>query len=255
MAPLAREMGDDELAQKLERDAAELKERFNRDFWLEDVGYFALALDGEKRPVPTVTSNPGHCLWSRIVDERLAPRVAKRLLEPGLSSGWGIRTLSSRHPAFDPIGYHTGTIWPHDNSLIAQGLKRYGFDGEAQGVLDQLIDAGGYFPYSRFPEVFCGFSKDEVPVPVQYPVACRPQAWASGAPLLMVRAYGGLSADSARRRLTIVRPRLPSWLDSVELRGMHVADTRLDLSFVNSDGVTAVQVTRKEGDLEVVIRQ
>ena len=255
MAPLAREMGDEELARRLEREAVELKERFNRDFWLEDVGYFALALDGEKRPVPTVTSNPGHCLWSRIVDDRLAPHVAKRLLEPGLSSGWGIRTLSSRHRAFDPIGYHTGTIWPHDNSLIAQGLKRYGFDAEAQQVLDQLIAAGAYFPYSRYPELFCGFAADEVPVPVQYPVACRPQAWASASPLLMVRAYGGLSADSARGALTVVRPGLPSWLDSVELLGMRVGGTRLDLAFVNSDGVTAVQVSRKVGDLEVVIRQ
>ncbi|HEX6262865.1 MAG TPA: glycogen debranching N-terminal domain-containing protein [Actinomycetota bacterium] len=255
MAQLAREMGEEGLAARLESEAAELKERFNRDFWEEETGFFALALDGRKRRVPTITSNPGHCLWSRIVDRRLAPQVVKRLMDPGLLSGWGIRTLSSRHPVYDPIGYHTGTIWPHDNSLIAQGLKRYGFDAEAQDVLDQLTAAGRFFPYSRFPEVFCGFSSDEVPVPVEYPVACRPHAWASAAPLLMVRAYGGLSADSARRRLTIERPRLPDWLTGIELRGMHVAGARLDLSFVNSDGVTAVKVDHKRGDLEVVIRQ
>jgi glycogen debranching enzyme len=255
MALVARDLGESELADRLEREAAELKRRFNRDFWMEEEGYYALALDAHKRPVRTITSNPGHCLWSGIVDEEKAERVARRLLSPSLSSGWGIRTLATRQPVYDPIGYHNGTIWPHDNSIIAQGLKRYGFDQEAHDVLEQLTRAGAFFPNARFPELFCGFSADEVPVPVQFPVACRPQAWASAAPLLMVRAYGGLSADAANGRLFIVRPRLPRWLERLELRGLRVGRARLDLVFTNQDGVTAAQVARKEGQLDVLIRQ
>jgi glycogen debranching enzyme len=255
VARLASDLGDRELAEKLEREAADLRERFNRDFWLEQPGYFALALDGEKRPVGTVTSNPGHCLWSRIVDEDKAGKVVRRLLSPALASGWGIRTLAARQAPYDPIGYHTGTVWPHDNALIAHGMRRYGFDREARQVLDGLALAGAFFPYARFPELFCGFSAEEVPVPVQYPVACRPQAWASGSPLLMVRTYAGLSADAPRGVLYIDRPRLPVWLDRVEVLGMRVGASRLDLVLTNNDGVTATEVPRKEGDLEVLIRQ
>jgi glycogen debranching enzyme len=255
VARVARDLGEHALAEQLERQAAELKERFNRDFWMKEAGYFALALDGEKRQVKTITSNPGHCLWSRIVDDDKAPKVVRRLLSPALSSGWGIRTLAARQRPYDPIGYHTGTVWPHDNALIAHGMRRYGFDREARQVLDQLALAGAFFPYARFPEVFCGFSAEEVPVPVQYPVACRPQAWASGAPLLMIRSYGGLSADAPAGRLYIDRPRLPGWLERMEILGMRVGDARLDLSFTNREGVTATEVPRKEGEIEVLIRQ
>jgi glycogen debranching enzyme len=255
VARLARDLGEEELADRLAREAAELKERFNRDFWLEDQGFFALALDGSKRPVRTITSNPGHCLWSWIVDEDKAAKVVRRLVSPALNSGWGIRTLAMKQAPYDPIGYHTGSVWPHDNALIAHGMKRYGFDREARQVLDQVALAGAYFPYARFPEVFCGFSAEEVPAPVQYPVACRPQAWASGAPLLMIRSYGGLNADAPNRRLFINRPRLPSWLARIEVLGLRVGEARLDLVFSNNDGVTATEVPRKEGDLEVLIRQ
>jgi glycogen debranching enzyme len=255
MVRVARDLGEEDVARQLEKEAEELRTRFNRDFWLDKEGYFALALDGEKRPVPTITSNPGHCLWSQIVDPALAPRVARRLTSPALLSGWGIRTLARKQGAYDPIGYHTGSIWPHDNALIAHGLKRYGFDQEAVGVLDQVAAAGAHFPYARFPELFCGFSSEEVPVPVQYPVACRPQAWSSGAPLLMVRSYGGLTADAPNKRLFIVRPRLPHWLERVEVLGLRVGEARVDLVFTSHEGVTAVQVPRKQGDLEVLIRQ
>jgi glycogen debranching enzyme len=254
-ARLARDLDDPDLADRLDKEADELKERFNRDFWIEDQGFYALALDGSKRPVETLTSNPGHCLWSRIIDEARAPKVVRRLLSPALSSGWGIRTLAAKQTPYDPIGYHTGSVWPHDNALIAHGMRRYGFDRESQQVLDQLALAGAFFPYARFPEVFCGFSADEVPVPVQYPVACRPQAWASGAPLLMIRSYGGFSADAARGVLYIDRPRLPSWLQRIEILGMRVGDARLDLVFSNNNGVTATEIPRKDGELEVLIRQ
>jgi glycogen debranching enzyme len=255
IARLARDLGEHDLAEHLDKEAAELRDRFNRDFWMEEQGFYCLALDGEKRQVTTITSNPGHCLWSRIVDDDKASKVVRRLLSPALSSGWGIRTLATRQGAYDPIGYHTGSVWPHDNALIAHGMKRYGFDREARQVLDQLALAGAFFPYARFPELFCGFSAEEVPVPVQYPVACRPQAWASGAPLLMIRSYGGLSADAPNGRLFIERPHLPSWLDRIEVLGMRVGQARLDLVFTNNQGVTATEVPRKEGEIEVLIRQ
>jgi glycogen debranching enzyme len=254
VARLARKLGEEDLAARLEKEAADLKQRFNRDFWMEAEGYFALALDGDKQMVRTITSNPGHCLWSQVVDEDKAARVARKLVSPALSSGWGIRTLAARQPCFDPLGYHTGTVWPHDSALVAHGLKLYGFDQEAMNLIDQLTGAGFHFPLGRFPELFCGFARDDVPLPVEYPVSCRPQAWASGAPLLMLRSYLGLVADAVEERLFVIRPRLPAWLDRMEILGMRVGSSRLDLTFSSRDGVTATQVPRKEGDVEVLIR-
>jgi glycogen debranching enzyme len=251
---LAKDLGHHDLATRLEREAAELKERFNRDFWMERDGYFALALDGAKKQVATITSNPGHCLWSGIVDEVKAARVARRLLGPGLSSGWGIRTLASKQQPYDPLGYHTGTVWPHDNALIAHGLRLSGFDADSLRLVDQLIQAGSYFSLGRFPELFCGFSRDDVPRPVEYPVACRPQAWSSGTPLLMLRSYTGMTADAPDGKLYIVRPHLPDWLERCEIIGLRVGEARVDLTFSTRDGVTATQVPRKEGDVEVMIR-
>jgi glycogen debranching enzyme len=254
-AALARSLGENDLAERLEQEATSLKDRFNRDFWMEGESYYALALDGSKRQVTTITSNPGQALWSGIVDADKAPRVARKLLSSQLSTGWGIRTLGARQRAYDPVGYHTGTVWPHDNALIAHGLKRYGLDRESMKVIDQLMAAGSHFALARYPELFCGYSIEEVPLPVEYPVACRPQAWASGAPLLMLRSYGGISADAPNGVLYIVRPRLPAWLTEIDLVGMRVGKARVDLTFTNRDGVTAVQVQRKEGDLDILIRQ
>jgi glycogen debranching enzyme len=255
LVALAQALGEDDQADRLAREAAELKDRFNRDFWLEKESYFALALDGDKQPVTTITSNPGHCLWSQIVHEDKAGKVARKLTGPGMSSGWGIRTLASRQGAFDPLGYHTGTVWPHDNALIAHGLKSYGFDREAMKVIDQLSLAGQYFSLARYPELFCGFSREDAPVPVQYPVACRPQAWSSGAPLLMLRSYAGISADAPDGKLYIVKPELPSWLERADVVGMRVGRARVDLTITSRDGVTATQIPRKEGDIEVLIKQ
>jgi glycogen debranching enzyme len=254
-AEMARVLGDDALADRLEKEASDLKERFNREFWMEKEGYYALALDGEHRQVATITSNPGHALWTAIADDDKAAKVARKLLSPALSSGYGIRTLAEGQAPYDPIGYHTGSVWPHDCALIAHGLKRYGFDREAMKVIDQVSAAGAHFPLARFPELFCGFSREQVPEPVQYPVACRPQAWSSGAPLLMLRSYGGITADAPNGVLYIHRPSLPAWLEQIEVLGMRVGKARVDLTFTRTDDVTSVQVPRKEGDLEVLIRQ
>jgi glycogen debranching enzyme len=254
VARVAHALGHADVARDLENKASKLHERFNEDFWMPDQGYYAVALDGNKKQVKSVTSNPGHCLWSRIIDKSRAARVVRTLLSPDMSTGWGIRTLSARNPAFDPIGYHTGTVWPHDNSLIAHGMKLNGFDDAANKVVDQLSMCGAYFPAGRFPELFCGFPRSEVPVPVEYPVACRPQAWATGATLLMVRSYGGISADAPHGTLYIVRPTLPFWLTRSDIIGMRVGDARVDLAFHAHDGVTGSQVLRKDGELDVLIR-
>ena len=254
VAHVAAAIGHADVAAELEQKAEKLKQRFNEDFWMPDLGYYAVALDGNKEQVRSITSNPGHGLWSRIIDEARAGRVVRRLLAPDMSSGWGIRTLSQKNPAYDPIGYHTGTVWPHDNSLIAHGMKLMGYDDAANKVIDQLSMAGGYFPAGRFPELFCGFARDDVPVPVEYPVACRPQAWATGATMLMVRSYGGISADAPAKTLYIVRPTLPFWLSRQDIIDLRVGGGRLDLAFHSHEGVTGAQVLRKDGDLDVLIR-
>ncbi|MBI4729103.1 MAG: amylo-alpha-1,6-glucosidase [Acidobacteria bacterium] len=251
---VARALGHVEAAEEAESSAAWLKAQFNRDFWMPEEGYYAVALDGDKRQVASITSNPGHCLWTLIADDDKAARVAKRLMSPELASGWGIRTLSAKNPAYDPIGYHTGSVWPHDNAIIAHGLKLYGFDEECIRLIDQLSLAGSFFRDARFPELFCGFSREDVPVPVEYPVACRPQAWATGAPLLMMRSYAGMRAEAPSGQFGVVRPQLPFWLERAEIIGMMVGDVRLDLLFTCHNGVTGVQVTRRDGDLDVVVR-
>jgi glycogen debranching enzyme len=254
LVSVARALGHEDLAQDLQRQAAELKERFNRDFWSNDLNTFAVGLDGEKRQIRSVASNAGHCLWSGIVEPQHAVRMARRLMQPDMLSGWGIRSLSAMNPGFDPIGYHTGSVWPHDNSLIAHGLMVQGFTDESNRVINELALAGAHFDASRYPELFCGYAREDVPVPVEYPVACRPQAWSTGAPLLMMRSYAGMSADAPNKTLQIVRPALPNWLERAEMVGLRVGDARVDLLFVQREGTTGVQVTRKDGDLDVIVR-
>jgi glycogen debranching enzyme len=188
-ARLARDIWDDEqLAARQEQAAQTLKERFNRDFWDEEQGTFLLALSGRghKRRVGAVTSNPGQLLWSGIVDEELAPRVVDRLLQPDMFSGWGIRTMSSKERAYNPLQYHNGTVWPHDTALIAAGMRRYGFRAESARLVRALFDAATAFGH-RLPELFAGFERDETDLPVRYPAALVPQAWAAAAPLLALR--------------------------------------------------------------------
>jgi glycogen debranching enzyme len=217
-ARLAREVWDDvALAERLEREAAELKRRFNEDFWVADREYYALALDGEKRQVDSLTSNIGHLLWSGIVDNDKAEAVARHLMSERLFSGWGVRTMAVGDGGYNPIGYHNGTVWPHDNSLIAHGLYRYGFREEAGRIAKAILEAAAYF-HHRLPEVFAGYPRESTFFPVEYPTACSPQAWASGAPLLFIRTMLGLEPGSE------TEPHFPSGIDRIELRGG--SDTR-----------------------------
>jgi len=204
---------DEELATRLEREAADLKRRFNRDFWVDDGQYFALALDPHGAQVDSLTSNNGHLLWSGIVDKSKAKAVARHLLGPRLFSGWGVRTLAEGEGRYNPIGYHVGTVWPFDNSFIAWGLRRYGFKEEAAAVAAGILEAAEFFD-GRLPEAFGGYERGETRYPVQYPTACSPQAWSTGTPLLLLRTMLGLEPQGEH---LIVDPALPDTIGHLEL--------------------------------------
>ncbi|MFG2063255.1 glycogen debranching N-terminal domain-containing protein [Micromonospora sp. NPDC048871] len=204
---------DPQYADQLEREAAALKERFNRDFWLPDREYYALALDRDGTPVDALSSNIGHLLWSGIVDESKAGRIAEHLLGPRLFSGWGVRTLADDQGRYNPIGYHVGTVWPFDNSLIAWGLWKYGFRDEAARICESMLAASHYFN-GRLPEAFAGYERDLTDFPVQYPTACSPQAWSAGTPLLLLRILLGLEPEDEH---LIIDPYLPQGMGRVEL--------------------------------------
>ncbi|WP_406040327.1 amylo-alpha-1,6-glucosidase [Micromonospora sp. NBC_00898] len=213
-ARMAREFWNDPAyADRLEREAAELKERFNRDFWIPEREYYALALDPEGRHVDALSSNIGHLLWSGIVDESRAGLIADHLLGPRLFSGWGVRTLADDQGRYNPIGYHVGTVWPFDNSIIAWGLSKYGFREEAGRICDAMLSASRFFD-GRLPEAFAGYERDLTDYPVQYPTACSPQAWSAGTPLLLLRVMLGLEPQGEH---LIIDPAVPEGMGRVEL--------------------------------------
>ncbi|MBQ1071652.1 amylo-alpha-1,6-glucosidase [Micromonospora sp. C31] len=213
-ARLAREFwGDPDFAARLEQEAAALKERFNRDFWVDDGEYYALALDPDGRQCDVLSSNIGHLLWSGIVDEDRAGRIAEHLVGPRLFTGWGVRTLAEGEIRYNPIGYHNGTIWPFDNSFIAWGLRRYGFAEEAAVVASGILDAATYFQ-GRLPEAFGGYPRELTKFPVEYPTACSPQAWSTGTPLLLLRTMLGLEPHEGH---LAVEPRLPIGMGRIEV--------------------------------------
>ena len=224
-ARFARELWDDpEFAERLESEAAALKQRFNRDFWLVDREFFAVALDGEKRQVDSLTSNIGHLLWSGIVDDDKADALARHLLSDALFSGWGVRTMADGEGGYNPIEYHNGTVWPHDNAFVAAGLARYGYREEAARVAMAILEAATYFRY-RLPEVFAGYPRALTNFPVEYPTASSPQAWATGTPFLLLRTLLGLEPDGDE---LAVDPALPDGIASISLRGIPGRWSRAD---------------------------
>ncbi|MBX6342202.1 MAG: amylo-alpha-1,6-glucosidase, partial [Thermomicrobiaceae bacterium] len=192
LADLYETVGRVEDGARLRAEARELRRRIHDAFWLPREGYYALALDGRKRPVDSVTSNPGHLLWAGAVEEPYAGMVAERLLAPDLFTGWGVRTMSAEMAAYSPISYHNGSVWPHDNALIVAGLRRYGYDVAASAIAEGLIAATRWFDEHRLPELFCGYDRRRTPFPVNYPVACAPQAWAAGSVVLLVQELAGI---------------------------------------------------------------
>ncbi|HIK29719.1 MAG: amylo-alpha-1,6-glucosidase [Oscillatoriaceae bacterium SKW80] len=242
-----------DLADRWEEEARDLKMRFNRDFWVEDLDFCALALDGDGKPVDSITSNPGHCLSLGIFTEEKARSVAERLRAPDMFSGWGIRTLSSLSPAYNPMGYHVGSVWPHDNALIAVGLRSLGLIDQALELAGGLFDMMQHQPYKRPPELFCGYERTDNDWPVRYPVACSPQAWASGSIFQLLQTMVNLVPDAPNNYLRIIDPALPDRINRLSLKNLRVGTTLLDLEFERSGNTTACRVAKKRGNLRVVI--
>jgi glycogen debranching enzyme len=240
-AELARDVWRDrELAQRLDDEADELRRRFDEAFWIEERGgYYALALDGEKRQVDSLCSNIGHLLWSGIVPPARVDAIVDQLMGDELWSGWGVRTMSTGDAGYNPLSYHNGTVWPHDNSIIAAGLGRYARWPEAQRVVQRMMTAAQHFDY-QLPEVFAGLRRSETPFPIAYPTAARPQAWAAGTPVLLLQVLLGLQPDRRRHALvTVAPPELPSWAGSIRLSGIRAFDRLWDARL--EDGAVRVE--------------
>ncbi len=231
--------------------AARLFTRFNIAFWDEESEFYAFCLDGEKRKVLTVASNPGHCLWSGIVPPDRAARVVRRLMQQDMWSGWGIRTLSAKNPSFNPFSYQNGSVWPHDNGIIALGFRRYGFREEAAMIAHDVFLAGGFFTQNQLPELYAGIRRDGTSFPVQYLGANVPQAWAAGSIFTFLQALLGFVPDAPRDRL-VVDPYLPRWLPDVTVRGLRVGAQKLDIRFARDGDTTGFEILR--GDPACVVR-
>ena len=253
LARLARRRGDWEFADRLERAAAQLQADFDKAFWVPELGFYAMALDGDKRQVATLGSNAGQALWSGIVPPEHAVVLADRLLQPDLFSGWGIRTYAAGQAGFNPVGYHTGSIWPHDNALIAAGLKATGAADAANLLAGRLIEAAQWFPDLRLPELFCGFGRDDVGAPVAYPVACSPQAWAAAAPISLITTMLGLRADASSGQLELLHPTLPAWLTKLTIKGLVIGDASVDLLVHSWRGRTSAELIDRRGPIHVLI--
>jgi glycogen debranching enzyme len=247
-------LGDTPRADRLRSEAVALRAAFNDAFWDPDEGFFVLALDGRKEQVRSVTSNPAHCLYCGIVDDGKARLVEERLMAPDMFSGWGIRTLSSGSPAYNPMSYHNGSVWPHDNAIAAAGLKRYGFDSATHRIASGLFDVASGARDFRLPELLCGFQRDESRAIVAYPVACIPQAWAAAAPFMLVQALLGISAHAPENTLTVDRPRLPTWLGSAEIRDLRLGRSKVSLAFhYSAAGSTSFSLVEQQGDVRVTM--
>nr|HEX4315304.1 glycogen debranching N-terminal domain-containing protein [Kofleriaceae bacterium] len=252
-ADIARALGYDDDAAQLEAAADRLRRHFERAFWVDRLGTYALALDKDKKPCEVIASNAGHVLWTGIASPERAASVARVLFADGSFTGWGIRTLDTSAARFNPISYHDGSVWPHDNALIAMGLARYGFKAECARLLGALFDASHHFELQRMPELFCGFPRRPFVGPTLYPVACAPQSWAAGAAFLLLQACLGLSIDAPRRRVVLDRSRLPANLHEVTIEGLRVAGAAIDLVCERRGDDVSVQLSRRDGSIDVSI--
>jgi glycogen debranching enzyme len=254
LARLYERDGDAARARELRQGAARLAGALER-FWLADRNFYSMALDADKRPSGALASNQGHLLWALAVPPERGAAIRDALMSREANSGWGVRTLGSGEPAFNPVGYHTGTVWPHDNALFAVGLRKYGFDEEFLRVSEGLLDAAAHFAEYRLPELFAGFTRAPYEEPVPYPVACSPQAWAAGALPFMLTSGLGLVPDGLERTLRIRRPSLPRHVARLELQGLRLAGARIDLLFERAGRAQGVALTdvQVDGDVDVVL--
>ena len=252
-ARCAARLGNDAMAGKLAAEAKLLAERFEAAFWCEELGTYALALDGAKQPCRVRTSNAGQLLFSGMVREDRARLVAADLMRPHFFSGWGIRTVALGQAHYNPMSYHDGSIWPHDNALIALGFARYGLKEPVTRVFRGLFEAATYMDLRRLPELFCGFRREKRRGPTLYPVACAPQAWASATPFTLLEAALGLEFDVQREEIRLRNPRLPPFLNEVVLRELQLGSSSVDLRIRRLDNEVSLEVLRTRGRIQVSI--
>jgi glycogen debranching enzyme len=241
-------VGYDARAEDLAIQAAAIRRTLHDRFWVEETGYYALALDGEGHQVPTITSNPGHLLFCGAALPERASRIVDVLMAEGMYTGWGVRTLARGQAIYNPLSYHNGSVWPHDNAFLALGAARVGRGDAALALLDGLYRASLHFRRLRLPELFCGLGRAEGDFLVKYPVSCSPQAWASGAFFLLLQACLGLQPDAPGRRLMIANPRLPPFLDMLDLLGLRVGRARVSLHFARHGTRTHADLVDATGD-------
>lgn len=247
-ASLMRLLADSEQADRLMECSSELMQKLEQSFWLPEHQYYAMALDRDKRPLAVMSSNPGHLLFTHTIQDQRARHVVTKLTGDGLFSGWGIRTLSEEERSYNPMSYHRGSVWPHDNSLTAFGMARYGYKQQTSAIFSALFETSLHFRDYRLPELFCGNQRHHRDEPVQYPVSCSPQAWASGTPILILTALLGLVPDASNGELRIVNPRLPEFLTFLEVRDLRVGNSRIDLDFLRQDDRTFCRVVGQRGE-------
>lgn len=256
LAQLAEVMGQEELKHRLQNQNEDFRDRFNRDFWLSELDYCALGLDGHGQPLQVIASNPGHCLGSGILTDDHARKVARRLIGEDMFSGWGIRTLSSHETAFNPMSYHNGSVWPHDNAMIARGFARLGETEWVEQTLSGLFHAARHMFYKRLPELFCGFERSqgrEGDPPVRYPVACIPQAWAAASMYSLIQSMLNFTPNAAKKTLSICSPKLPSWINVLHVNNLRVGEACIDLAFRRSQRTVTVDVKELSGELDVLV--
>ena len=251
-ARLSTMLGDAQNAALLEKQAADFRDKFEDAFWCKELNVYALALDGKKRACKVRASNAGHCLFSGIARNERGKALAQTLFAEDFYSGWGIRTLAAGEARYNPLSYHNGSVWPHDNAMIAAGLARYGFKNLAGKILLALMDVSSNLELHRLPELFCGLERREGEGPTLYPVACAPQAWAAAAPFLLIQSCLGLTVQGAHNRVVFTKPALPEGIPHLSIRGLRVGDASVDLLFEREYETVRVQVLEKQGDVEVV---
>lgn len=249
---IARQLGKKADAERYDAAAENIRALFERNFWCEDLRIYALALDGRKRKCTVVSSNSGHALFTGIADAERAQRVAARLLEPDMFSGWGVRTVGMTAARYNPMSYHNGSIWPHDNALIALGMARYGLKDGVLRIFAGLMEAAGHIELRRLPELFCGFGRRQRQGPIGYPVACAPQAWAAASPLALVQASLGLSFDHDAREVRFDTPVLPEFIDRLSLTNLTLGSSSVDLLLTRHGKDAAISVLDRRGDLRIL---
>ncbi|HET9355381.1 MAG TPA: glycogen debranching N-terminal domain-containing protein [Sphingomicrobium sp.] len=250
---LARRLGHPDTARELERQARELKSKFEKSFWIEALGSYALALDGHKQPCKVLSSNAGHCLYAGIASAERAQLVAETLAGTRFFSGWGVRTIATGEARYNPMSYHNGSIWPHDNALIALGMARYGHKPGVRAIFEGIFESATYDELRRLPELFCGFARRQRRGPTSYPVACSPQAWAAAAPFALLSAAIGLDIDHDKAELRLNRPTLPAFLDELTIRNIAFGESRIDLRLARTGLDVTTAVIERSGPATVTI--